>query len=128
MSDHHHSPVLYYKVFAALIALTLLTVITAYMNLGALGLPVALGIAITKGTLVILFFMHLKEAGGLVKLSLISGFVWLLILMGITLCDYAARDWSLRYKPRDSWITQSPSHFTSKTTHVNTTKPEGHHG
>ena len=47
-------------VWAALMALTGLTVFSAQFDLGALDLPVAMLIATVKALLVALFFMHLK--------------------------------------------------------------------
>jgi cytochrome c oxidase subunit IV len=47
------------KVFAALIALTILTVAASYVNFGEFNLIVALAIAVIKASLVVLFFMHL---------------------------------------------------------------------
>lgn len=48
------------KVFLALVALTVLTVVTGNMKLHGLDLTVALIIATAKASLVCLFFMHLK--------------------------------------------------------------------
>jgi cytochrome c oxidase subunit 4 len=53
---------MYLSVFAALLVFTAITVWVAGVDLGPLNTPVALGIAVTKGTLVILFFMHVKYA------------------------------------------------------------------
>ncbi|MHC4261976.1 MAG: cytochrome C oxidase subunit IV family protein [Planctomycetota bacterium] len=47
-------------VWAALMFLTVVTVMSAQYDLGALDLPVAMGIATIKALLVALFFMHLK--------------------------------------------------------------------
>ena len=47
-------------VWAALMALTGLTVFSAQFDLGSLDLPVAMLIATVKALLVALFFMHLK--------------------------------------------------------------------
>ena len=52
---------------------------------------VAFLIAMTKATLVVLFFMHVKEASPLVKLAAAGGFFWLLIFVAIILSDYLAR-------------------------------------
>lgn len=46
-------------VFAGLLVLTALTVGVAYVDLGNLNLIVAMGVAVAKATLVVLFFMHL---------------------------------------------------------------------
>lgn len=62
MSDPVKSTSLYWKVFAALIVATILTV--AQSQIKGLGhttnLVLGLMVACTKGTLVALFFMHLK--------------------------------------------------------------------
>lgn len=47
-------------VWAALMVLTGITVASAQVDLGALDLPIAMGIATVKALLVALFFMHLK--------------------------------------------------------------------
>jgi cytochrome c oxidase subunit 4 len=41
--------------------------------------------------LVVLFFMHVKYSGRLTALTIASGFVFLAILMGIVVLDYATR-------------------------------------
>ena len=48
----------------------------AFVNLGSFNFPVAIGIAITKATLVILFFMHAKYSSQLTKL-----FVGIVVLL-----------------------------------------------
>lgn len=50
----------YIKVFAALATLTIVTVLASYLNVGvAAGIFIAMLIAVTKGSLVASFFMHL---------------------------------------------------------------------
>src|SRR3954469_21322153 len=51
----------YFWVWGALIVGTFLTVWTGYKDLGAWNLPIALIIATTKASLVVLFFMHMTE-------------------------------------------------------------------
>ena len=60
MAGHISPKSTYYAVFAALMVGTAITVAVAFVNLGSFNFPVAIGIAITKATLVILFFMHAK--------------------------------------------------------------------
>jgi cytochrome c oxidase subunit IV len=67
------------------------TVWVAFRDLGVLNDVVALGIALLKASLVILFFMHVKYAGRLVKLVVVGGFLWLLILFGLPVMDYVTR-------------------------------------
>jgi cytochrome c oxidase subunit IV len=83
----------YYAIFGALMVLTAITVAVAFINLGPLNFPVALGIAIVKATLVILFFMHVKYSSRLTKLICGTAFVFLGILFALTLTDYLSRGW-----------------------------------
>jgi len=57
---------LYYRVFVALLGLTLLTVGVAFLNLGPLNTIIALTIAVAKALFVLLFFMHLRYSSGLI--------------------------------------------------------------
>jgi cytochrome c oxidase subunit 4 len=84
---------LYVTIFGSLMVLTTITVAVAFMNLGALNFPVALGIAVTKATVVILFFMHVKYGSRLTKLVVGSVLIFLASLLGLTLTDYASRGW-----------------------------------
>lgn len=96
MSEHesHVVPVrVYVGVFLALMALTALTVWAAGQDFGPLNTVVALTIAVTKATLVVLFFMHVKYGSPLVKLAIVSALVLLSFLLVITMSDYASRGW-----------------------------------
>jgi cytochrome c oxidase subunit 4 len=83
----------YYAVFAALIAMTLVTVWVAYFDLGALNAVVALTIACFKATLVMLYFMHLRYSSSLIWIAVGAGVAWLLLLVAITMSDYMSRGW-----------------------------------
>jgi cytochrome c oxidase subunit 4 len=93
MSGHVAPKSMYYAVFAALLVGTGLTVAVAFVDLGALNNVLMLGIAMTKALLVILFFMHVRWSSRLTWVVAASGFVWLLILFGITMSDYLTRGW-----------------------------------
>jgi cytochrome c oxidase subunit IV len=84
---------MYYGVFLALMIGTALTVAVAFVDLGALNNVLMLGIAMTKALLVILFFMHVRWSTRLTWVVAASGFVWLLILFGLTMQDYLTRGW-----------------------------------
>jgi cytochrome c oxidase subunit IV len=88
---HVASKGMYYSIFAALMVLTVITVAVAYVNLGAANKAVALGIATFKATLVVLFFMHVKESSRLTKVIVVSGFFFLAILIALTMSDYTTR-------------------------------------
>jgi cytochrome c oxidase subunit IV len=84
---------IYYWVYAALLALTLLTVGVAYLDLGPFNIVVALGIAICKAVLVMLFFMHLRYSTQLTWIIAGAGVIWLAHLLIFTLSDYLTRGW-----------------------------------
>ena len=48
------------KIWVILMVLTILTVMATWVNLGALNIFIALGIAVIKAVLVVMYFMHLK--------------------------------------------------------------------
>jgi|ERR1700722_15450244 cytochrome c oxidase subunit IV len=86
---------MYFAVFFALLVGTGLTVFAATLDLGRFNAPVALGIATVKATLVALFFMHVWHASEkLTKLVVIGALFFLLLLLGLTMTDYATRPWS----------------------------------
>jgi cytochrome c oxidase subunit 4 len=97
MSAHSPSSSLktYFAVWIALLVGTALTVIAAQFDLGSFNAAVALTIATIKATLVALFFMHIKGSSErLTKLVVISALFFLLILLGLSMSDYATRAWS----------------------------------
>ena len=91
MAGHISPKSTYYAIFGALMVLTAVTVGVAFVNLGAFNFPVAMAIAITKGTLVILFFMHVKYSSQLTKLFVGMAFFFMAIMFGLTMTDYMSR-------------------------------------
>jgi cytochrome c oxidase subunit 4 len=93
MSDQHRITGIwtYLAIFIALMVLTGVTVLAAFQDLGEFNDLVAMIIALTKATLVVLFFMQVRHASRLAKMTVVAGFVWLIILFGITLTDYFSR-------------------------------------
>ena len=83
----------YVFVFLSLLGFTALTVAAAYVDLGWANNAVALGIAIAKATLVVLFFMHVKENTRLVPAVIFSGLFLLVLLLVNLLADYGTRGW-----------------------------------
>ncbi len=78
-------------VLAVLLVLTAVTVGVSYVHLGFLNIPIALAIASTKVTFVLLFFMHLKYEGRIINISFLSTVGVLVILIGFTFWDVAYR-------------------------------------
>jgi cytochrome c oxidase subunit IV len=94
MSDHHIVPIrTYFIIFGLLMLGTYLTVQAAFLDLGMFNTPIALAIAITKATVVVLYFMHVKYSPRLTKLVVLGSVFWLAILLVMTLGDYATRVW-----------------------------------
>ena len=91
--SHVSSKSLYYTIFITLLVMTGLTVLVARQDFGALNTPIALAIAGFKATLVILFFMGVRYNTPLTKVVAASGFLWLIILFGMTMGDYLTRSW-----------------------------------
>jgi cytochrome c oxidase subunit 4 len=98
MSEHSSakSPLKgYFAVWIALLIGTGLTVYAATLDLAPYNAAVALGIATIKATLVALFFMHVWHASEkLIKLVVIAALFFLLLLLGLTMTDFATRSWS----------------------------------
>ena len=95
--DHQHMNIpKYLGVFAILIVGTVLTYYAATVDMdhifpGANTL-VALLIAFTKMTCVMLFFMHVYWSKRMIWLAAVASFFWLAIMFAYTMQDYLTRD------------------------------------
>jgi cytochrome c oxidase subunit 4 len=89
--EEPHSAFPYVAVWVALIALTATTYFTGRMHLEHWALPLAMLIAVTKALLVILFFMHLWEQRGASRLVVATSFVFVALLITLTVADVATR-------------------------------------
>ena len=78
-------------VLATLLVLTVVTVGVSYVDMGFFNVPIALLIASTKATIVLLFFMHLKYEGKAIVISFTSTVFFLVIMIGFTFWDVAFR-------------------------------------
>ncbi len=82
----------YILVWAALIALTAITVAASGASLGRAAIVVVLAIAAGKSTLVLLYFMHLREERRLLlKLVVPIAVAALAIFIGLTYTDVLHR-------------------------------------
>ena len=82
----------YVGIWLALVALTILTVTTAGLGIGRIGILIVLAIAATKSTLVLLWFMHLAtEKRLLLKLLVPIAICVLAIFIGLTYTDVLNR-------------------------------------
>ncbi len=94
-TQHHIIPrPLLLKVFVTLVVLTIITALTGQADLGALNflhVPLAVGIAVIKATLVVLFFMGLKYDRPINALSFIIGLLMVGVFLAFTLLDMLYR-------------------------------------
>ena len=80
-------------VFAALIALTAVTVAVSYFDFGPFNLIVAVSVATIKAALVALWFMHLRYDSGLHAVVFLIGVAFLGLFLVIAMLD------SIQYNP-----------------------------
>ncbi len=87
--------VLYVRAFLGLLLLLVATLMAARLPLGVgFNSLIALAIAAAKALIVVFYFMHVRFSSRLVQIWAAAGFVWLLIMFGITLADYIVRSWA----------------------------------
>ena len=79
------------KVFAVLGVLLVVTVAIAEVHLGYLNTPIALGIALVKAALIVLYFMNVRSSPTLVRVFAAGGFLWLTIMFVLTFSDVLTR-------------------------------------
>jgi cytochrome c oxidase subunit 4 len=121
MSDHVVPLSTYRKVFVWLFVLLIITVGAAFVNFGTpkINIAVAMAIAITKMTLIILFFMHVKYSSKLTMVFAASGFLWMVIMLAFFVSDVAARP-----VVPDPWTDNEPPAVQAETPGTHT--PEAH--
>ena len=91
--DHAHLPPvrLYVAVWAALVALTGITVGAASLDLRHVSTLVAAGIAVLKSSLVLLYFMHLRWERPVFRYMLLAAVLAFGIFFALSFLDYAYR-------------------------------------
>ena len=92
MSEHIVSVRVYITIFLVLLVGTALTVWAAFVDF-PLGLNtiIAMTIAVTKATFVVLYFMHVRYSSRLVWVIVGSALFWMAILFAFTFADYMTR-------------------------------------
>jgi len=86
----------YVIAWGALVLLSGATLGLSFLPLGAFHLPVALLIATTKATFVVLIFMHMAEQDGSSRVALAVSVLLLAILVALTAADIATRAISVK--------------------------------
>ena len=96
-SEEHRQHVIpigvYVGIWAILMFLTGLTVFVSFIELHDWNIVLALLIATIKGTLVVLFFMHLFYSSKLTKVTVVAALFFLFLLLSLSMTDYLTRGW-----------------------------------
>ena len=82
----------YVIIWLTLLVFTVLTVVTGKIDLGAFNIWLAMAIATTKATLVVLFFMHLYDEGGVNRLVFVVSLLFVAVLLLGTFGDLMTRN------------------------------------
>ena len=94
MSEHIVSVRVYVTIFLVLLLGTALTVMAAFYDFPwQLNAIVAMTIATTKATFVVLYFMHVRYSSRLIWVIVASALFWMGIMFAFTFADYWTRDW-----------------------------------
>jgi cytochrome c oxidase subunit 4 len=93
MSEHIVSVRVYATIFLVLLVGTALTVWAAFLDFPyGLNTIIAMTIAVTKATFVVLYFMHVRYSARLVWVIVGSALLWMAILFAFTFADYLTRN------------------------------------
>ena len=94
MSEHIVPVRIYVTIFLVLLVGTALTVLAAFQDFPwYFNTIVAMTIAVTKATFVVLYFMHVRYSTRLVWVIVASALFWMVILFALTFSDYQTRGW-----------------------------------
>lgn len=97
MSEHGHGHILpvrsYVVVYVALLVLLGATVGAAFFDLGRFNFVLTMVIAVAKAAMILLVFMHVRYGDRLTWVFSTAAFLWLGILIALTLNDYFTRGW-----------------------------------
>ena len=83
----------YVFAYLALLALTLITTLIAYLNLGVWSAVIAIGIATVMASIVAGIMMHALYESLLIRIIVSGGIIWFLFMITLTLGDYISRGW-----------------------------------
>ena len=94
MSEHIVPVRIYITIFMVLLVGTALTVWAAFIDFPwQLNAIVAMTIATTKATFVVLYFMHVRYSSRLIWVIVAAALFWMAILFALTFSDYWTRGW-----------------------------------
>ena len=86
-----HSDGFWVKIWICLLALTAVTVGASHIHFGGINVWVALAVATVKASLIVLFFMHLREEDRSLQYMFLAACVLLTIFIGFTFLEVLYR-------------------------------------
>ncbi len=92
----------YLLVWIVLVLLLALNWGLAQINLGPFNLVASLAIALIQMLLMLLYLMHVRYNTPLTRIFVAAGFIWLVIMVDLTLSDYLTRG-DVAGTQRQSW-------------------------
>jgi cytochrome c oxidase subunit IV len=92
MKQHISSIPTNVAIFIALNVLLFATVGAAYLPLGNYHFLIAMALATVKAVLIVMYFMHVKYSHRLTAIICAASFLWLGIMIALTLTDYMTRE------------------------------------
>ncbi len=81
--------------YVVMLAIIFLSVVVAYTNIGGFTIIVLLALAAAKAIITVLYYMEIRYRDPLVWIFASAAVMWLILLFGLTLCDYLTRHWVL---------------------------------
>lgn len=96
------SPKTYFWIWIALLLLLLLNWGLARLDLGPFNLVASLAIPFVQMLLMLLYLMHARYNTPLTRVFVAAGFIWIVVLIDLTLSDYLTRG-SVPGTLRQSW-------------------------
>ncbi len=103
MAEKAHGWGIYAFVWAGLLGLTAATYAAARVDMGPFNLVVALSIAAVKASLVVFFFMHLKDHAATTRAVMALCVAFVALLASLTVADVATRfPWANPGQPQTS--------------------------
>jgi cytochrome c oxidase subunit IV len=92
MSEHILPIKNYVAVYVALLVLLAATVGAAYINIEPFNFALTMVIAVAKAAMILMIFMHVRYSDRLTWVFSTAAFLWLGILIALTLNDYFTRN------------------------------------
>ena len=151
--DEHHVHVMpmsiYMGVYGALLILTVLTVAVSRYDItqlgipASLGIPIAMAIAVVKGSLVVAYFMHLRYDIAFIQLIFFASVFFMLVFFAWTMVDLSSRamlhpeNGLYSWREAEGLVVDAPSELTEEGHHLPAAyvnqelydkKHAGHHG